>query len=63
MELVEQERNTERAGCTGTKDATVGASSSGALAGPGPRPSQLAFELELVSQGFVRGKPGPGNRM
>lgn len=58
-ELVEQERNTERAGHTGTKDATVGASSSGTKA------SQPAFELVLVeiSQEFVSGKPSPGNRM
>lgn len=34
MELAEQGRNTERAGHTSTKEATVGPSSSGALAQP-----------------------------
>lgn len=53
MELVEQERNTERAGHTGTKEATVGASSSGALTRRDRGLSQAAFEL-VLAESFPR---------
>lgn len=61
----ERERNTERVGHTGTKEATVGASSGRVFNSEGPRPlsQPLNWCWLKVSQEFASGKPSSGNRM